>query len=172
MANTYTLIASSTVGSGGAANIEFTSIPSTYTDLLVKISAREESAANLYLRMRVNGATSASYSIKNVRGTGSVADSYSETASTFAQSGMINPNSSTASTFGNYEIYVPNYANTSYNKSFSSDSVTENNATAAYALLTAILFSSTSAISSLTFYAETGDLAEYSTAYLYGIKNS
>jgi hypothetical protein len=39
--NTYTLISSVTVGSGGAANMGFTSIPATYTDLLVKLSARE-----------------------------------------------------------------------------------------------------------------------------------
>jgi hypothetical protein len=36
MANTFELIASSTVGSGGAANIDFTSIPATYTDLCLK----------------------------------------------------------------------------------------------------------------------------------------
>jgi hypothetical protein len=40
MANTFTLIASSTVGSGGAASIDFTSISSTYTDLVVKLSLR------------------------------------------------------------------------------------------------------------------------------------
>jgi hypothetical protein len=34
MATTYEIIASVTVGSGGAANIEFTSIPATYTDLV------------------------------------------------------------------------------------------------------------------------------------------
>jgi hypothetical protein len=33
MATTYEIIASVTVGSGGAADIEFTSIPATYTDL-------------------------------------------------------------------------------------------------------------------------------------------
>jgi hypothetical protein len=36
MATTYEIIASVTVGSGGAANIEFTSIPATYTDLVLK----------------------------------------------------------------------------------------------------------------------------------------
>ena len=41
MATTYTLISSVTVGSGGAANIEFTSIPSTYTDLLLKYYLRK-----------------------------------------------------------------------------------------------------------------------------------
>ena len=40
MATTYTLISSVTVGSGGAASIEFTSIPADYTDLLLKVSMR------------------------------------------------------------------------------------------------------------------------------------
>ena len=40
MAVTHNLISTITVGSGGAASIDFTSIPQTYTDLLVKISLR------------------------------------------------------------------------------------------------------------------------------------
>jgi hypothetical protein len=36
MANTYEAIATVEVGSGGTANIEFTSIPATFTDLIVK----------------------------------------------------------------------------------------------------------------------------------------
>ena len=36
MANpTYVLIASNTVGSGGASSVTFSSIPATYTDLVV-----------------------------------------------------------------------------------------------------------------------------------------
>ena len=40
MANTYEAIATVEVGSGGAANIELTSIPATYTDLSLFISTR------------------------------------------------------------------------------------------------------------------------------------
>ena len=40
MANTFVLLASTTVGSGGASSIDFTSIPATYTDLVVKVSGR------------------------------------------------------------------------------------------------------------------------------------
>jgi len=40
MANTFELIASSTVGAGGAANIDFTSIPATFTDLYLVVSGR------------------------------------------------------------------------------------------------------------------------------------
>jgi hypothetical protein len=42
MANTYEAIATVTVGSGGATDIEFTSIPGTYTDLLIKSSLRSD----------------------------------------------------------------------------------------------------------------------------------
>ena len=42
MADTYTLISSVTVGAGGASSIDFTSIPATYTDLLVKFSLRTD----------------------------------------------------------------------------------------------------------------------------------
>jgi hypothetical protein len=67
-------------------------------------------------------------------------------------------------------IYIPNYAGSS-NKSVSIDSVTENNATGAYSGLTAALFASTAAITS--FGISTGsNFVQYSTATLYGIKNS
>jgi len=171
MPNTYTLIASSTVGSGGTASVTFSSIAATYTDLVVKISSREESESNTEMRMRINGNTSSIYSTRELRGTGSTAASFT-LSGTLAVAGRQNTAASTGSTFGNFEIYLPNYANTSYNKSFSSDSVTENNATTAYTSFVAGLFSSTSAITSLSFFCEVGDLAQYSTFYLYGITNS
>ena len=171
MPDTFTLIASSTVGSGGAAIVEFTSIPGTYTDLCVKASSREESASNQELRMRINGNTSSIYSTRELRGTGSAAGSFSLSGTT-AAAGRQNVASSTANTYGNFEIYIPNYTNTSINKSFSSDSVAENNGTAATASFVAGLISSTSAITSLSFFCEAGDLAEFSTFYLYGVKNA
>lgn len=170
MPNTMTLIASSTVGAGGAANIDFTSIPATFTDLCVKASAREESASNTELRMRINGNTSSVYSTLELRGTGSAVSSFT-LSGTFAVAGRQNTNASTGSTFGNFEVYLPNYLSSS-NKSFSADSVTENNATLAYTSFVAGLFSDTTAITSLSFFCEAGDLAEYSTFYLYGVKNA
>jgi len=47
MANTYKLISSVTVGSGGAATIGFTSIPATYTDLLLSYSGRIDQTGNV-----------------------------------------------------------------------------------------------------------------------------
>ena len=179
MANTMTLIASSTVGSGGAASIDFTSIPSTYTDLVLKISVRAAgSPGSGYAVMgyRFNGSTT-SYSSKMLEGTGSSTASDSlATASigggTWARMTAwgINTASSTSNTFSSMDWYIPNYAG-SNNKSSSLDWVSENNATTAYAELTASLWSSTSAINQITITADT-NFAQYSTAYIYGIKNS
>jgi hypothetical protein len=45
MATSTTLIASSTVGSGGAANVTLSSIPSTYTDLKILASTQDSRGA-------------------------------------------------------------------------------------------------------------------------------
>ena len=165
MPNTFELIASSTVGAGGAANIDFTSIPATYTDLCVKVSARHD--ANVTgIRIQYNGSTS-SFFMRYVYGSGSAASSGADTT----QYAYGNSSTYTASTFGNSEFYIPNYAG-SNNKSLSSDSVTENNATAADMLFGAGLWSNTAAITSIKLSPTSGNFVQYSTAYLYGVKNA
>jgi hypothetical protein len=165
MANTYEAIATVTVTGATAANIEFTSIPATYTDLLLVISARTNRAnvADGYLIKPNN----TSPTVKYITGDGSTA--YSGTD----YSGIFPAANATASTFGNSAAYFPNYANTSYNKSFSVDDVSENNATTAYTTLSANLYSSTSAIASIRIESiNAASFVQYSTATLYGIKNS
>ena len=79
----------------------------------------------------------------------------------------------TANTFGNMEIYIPNYAGSS-NKSVSVNQVGEDNAATAYATLLAGLWSNTAAITSikLTPFSGGASFVQYSTAYLYGVKNA
>jgi hypothetical protein len=171
MANTYTLISSVTVGAGGAASIDFTSIPATYTDLVLKVSSRSSgtSVGNLYATF--NGSSS-SYSSKYLQGSGTGTAS-GNGPSTFLGFGIVNTSSQTSNTFASTDIYVPNYAG-STNKSLSVDGVSENNASDAYARLVADLWSNTSAITSISITPESGygNFVQYSTAYLYGIKNS
>ena len=165
MANTYKLISSVTVGSGGAADIEFTSIPATYTDLLLKISLRG-SFATLGDNITLTINNSAIGTPKTVGGNGASAFSNSDA---FVYTGS----TATASTFGNGEFYIPNYTS-SNNKSISADAVSENNATTAYAFLTAALWSNSSAITSIKLVPQgsAGTWVQYSTAYLYGISNA
>ena len=164
MANTYEAIATVTVGSGGASTIDFTSIPSTYTDLKLVLSGRSTSSGTV-ASIKFNN-SSANFSGIWLVGTGS-----SALSGTGADYFRINWSASTSNTFGNTEIYIPNYAG-SNNKSFSSDGSSENNATEAYANFIAGLWSQTTAINQITLTPNAGNFAQYSTATLYGIKNS
>lgn len=166
MPDTFVKIASVTVGSGGASSIDFTSIPSTYTDLCVKLSGRTSTTQYL-VSLSFNGSTT-SFTRRSIVGDGSTASSFSGSDS---QNIVASMSSDTANTFGNTEIYVPNYAGSS-NKSVSVDTVEENNGTTARALLGAILWSNTAAITSLGLIPVSGNFVQYSTATLYGIKNS
>jgi hypothetical protein len=168
MANTFVKIASVTLGSA-AASIDFTSIPGTYTDLLIKASLRSAAVSvNPGLLIKFN--TSAlNFTGRNVYGNGSAAASYSDTS---GEIGTLAGNSATANTFGNCEIYIPNYAG-SANKCFSVDSVNENNATSASQYLYANLWSQTAAITAISLLSGGAvNLMQYSSATLYGIKSS
>jgi hypothetical protein len=171
MANTYVKIASVTVGAGGAASMDFNSIPGTYDDLVLRVSVREESTNNFEFGCQINGSTSAIYNYRFITGNGSAASSDNRSNQTSNNTFILSSSNSTASTFGNAELYFPNYAG-STNKSMSADTVGENNGTTAYARLVAHLFASTSAITSLSIRLGSGDLAEYSTGTLYGIKRT
>lgn len=168
MPNTFELISAVTVGSGGASSIDFTSIPSTFTDLCVKISARiSDTGSNI--RWTING-TSSGYSERMVYNADGAAYSTSA-ASSYFQFLYATNSSLTSNTFNSAEIYIPNYAG-STNKSISVDSTQENNGTSIVQNLTAGLWSNTAAITSLSFGTAGGNLVQYSTAYLYGVKNA
>jgi hypothetical protein len=168
MANTYTLISNTTVGSGGAATISFTSIPATYTDLLVSLSGRiDQTGIVRQVDISFNGST-ANFTGMYLQGNGSTGAS----GSLGQYVGNATGTSATASTFGNTSIYIPNYAS-SNNKSFSVDFATENNAATADLGLIAGLWSNSAAITSITLTPNTvGNFVQYSTAYLYGISNA
>jgi hypothetical protein len=179
MAMTYTAIATTTVGAGGAANITFSSIPATYTDLLVMVSARNDAAVtNGLVRLQPNGNTTTSvYSLTYLIGTGSAAAGASEIPTTNYCWTYCPADSATASTFGNSYYYIPNYTS-SNNKPISADGTMENNATGSRMNLSAFLYSSTAAITSITLVTANNDTGasanfkQYSTATLYGIKNT
>jgi len=166
MATTFTKIASVSVGLLGASTIDFTSIPSTYTDLCLKVSARA-TATDTPVKVEYNGVTS-SYSWRRIFGSGSAASSLSGTDAFYFWIATL---SQTANTFGSGELYIPNYAGAT-NKSISTESLNENNATAAEMFMTAALWSNTAAITSIKMTPLTGNFAQYSTATLYGISKS
>lgn len=165
MATAYELIASVEVGAGGASSIDFTSIPSTYTDLVIKLSAKGatvQEAGDILIGF--NGSTS---SFTNRRLFTFQTTVYSDTQTNFA--GQIPGSKVTANSFGSAEIYIPNYAG-STNKSISSDTSVETNSADGLEYLGATLWSNTAAITSISLTNNAGNFVQYSTAYLYGIK--
>ena len=161
----YVLLEKITVGAAGASTVTFNSIPQTgYTDLVVKASIRLSGTGSPGLGIYFNGST-ANFSGKGLYGDGSAAFSYSPSTAFAATS---NTSSQTANTFTNSEWYVPNYTSSNF-KSFSVDSVMENNATTAYQDLDAVLWSQTAAITSITVAPSSSSFGQYSTFYLYGV---
>ena len=167
MSTNMELIDTKTVGAGGIADVTFSTIPTTYTDLVIKFSARS-STASFGLYVIINASSPHAITSKFLEGDGSTATSYSPTDGISA---YLNRSIQTASTFSNGELYFPNYRS-SNNKSFSSDSVNETNGTSAFASLAALLWSNTAAITSIKLAAPSSAVFEqYSTFYLYGISN-
>jgi hypothetical protein len=172
MPNTFQLIASSTVGAGGAASIDFSSIPSTYTDLCLKISARVDAsggASSFNINVAINGvSTNRSWRLLEAYDGTNVWSNNNTTA----RLAVVGGSTTTASTFNNAEIYIPNHAG-SNNKSISSDFVSEQNSSTVNSLgFYAGLWSQTTAINQLTLTSTSGNFVQYTTAYLYGVKNS
>jgi hypothetical protein len=175
MANTYVAIAK-TVLTTTQATITFSSIPSSYTDLIVVCSARNSrsdiaiSAMNLkfnntegtaysFTKLTVTGLTSSTVGSARATATSSISDIYITTAA------------GTADTFNSVEIYIPNYSGAT-NKLASISSNTERNTANAYTAQIAGLFSDTTAISRIDLTAGGYDFVAGSRFDLYGIKNS
>ena len=175
MADTFVKIATVTVGAGGAADITFSSIPSTYTDLVVKLSSRGTIAAldggNF---CQFNGDTNtANYAFVQLIGDGSSVSSTSAATTTGVLFQRNVGSTATANTFSNSEMYIPNYTSSNH-KSVSNDGVTETNGTTTIAgtALVAPIWKNTAAITSMKIFPGSGNFAQYSTATLYGISKS
>jgi hypothetical protein len=168
MANTYTLIASNTLSSS-AASVTFSSIPATYTDLVLRMSTRGDSAsASATLRITLNNDSSTLYSFTRLRGDGSSATSGRGSTAAFIGAIQDNAGTSTSNTFTSTEIYIPSYT-ASQNKPLSIDNAHEDNVTLAYREAVAGLYRSTTAISRIDIILPTTNFVSGSSFFLYGI---
>ncbi len=172
MPATYTLI-SSNVLTTATASVTFSAIPSTYTDLVVRLSARtDQSNPTATFIVRVNGSSAANYSATYLYTGGSSPISYRDTNATSMEYGGATANTGTANTFGSSELYFPNYAGTT-NKPSSSFYVGENNSASVFLIgVAAGLRSVTDAITSITCQTNSGNFVSGSSFYLYGISNA
>ena len=173
MANTFELIASVTVTGGGVSSIDFNSISSAFTDLVLLGSCRTnrvDSSGVDSLYVKFNGVTTNQSAIA-IRGAGS------GTPASYSESNIypyVANSNATASTYGNFELYIPNYTST-VAKSTSLNGVSENNTTQAFMTMQAGRWNPATnvAITSISLYSPaSATIVADSNVYLYGVKNA
>ncbi len=175
--SSYESIATVTVGSGGSANISFTSIPSTYKHLQVRFLA-QDTRAGYYIgdmNMRFNS-SSTGYAFHILTGNGSIAfaDQGTNYAEIYIGSGSIG--TTTGGTFGAGVIDILDYTSTSKYKTTRTLVGNDHNGTGGTGSLggritfTSGLWQNTNAINEITIYGGNGNLAQYSHFALYGVK--
>jgi hypothetical protein len=163
---TYEPIATYTLSSN-QNDITFSSIPATYTDLIIVFTGNSTNTGSSTngMRCRVNGDTGSNYSVTYLNGDGSTASSSRDTSTTYFIPGEIGQTSNTAPTV--LIMQLMNYANsTTYKTILSKVSIATSITQASVSL-----WRSTSAINSVTLSRDfgTNQLKSGSTATLYGI---
>lgn len=156
-------IASIEVGSSGSSYLEFTSIPSGYTDLKIELSCRNGNSSGGALALTLN---TVGASIIRIYGNGNA----SKGSDTYAPdgSGMTTTTGFAANSFASNTFYIPNYTS-STQKAVSIDGVQENVATDTYMMMFANLVNTTSAVSTIRITPSGSTFGQYTTATLYGI---
>jgi hypothetical protein len=168
--STYTPIATTTISGTSTSEVQFSSIPSTYTDLV--IIGNLGATTNSYPCARFNSDTAANYSVTDIYGNGTSAASARGTSRTIADiSYDIIGN---ANVEMNFIANIMNYSNsTTYKTMISRVNLAANGATA-----TVSLWRNTAAITNIKLYTATANgsnlynFANGSTFTLYGIASA
>jgi len=174
-ATAYESIATVTVGSGGSANAEFTSIPATYKHLQVRALIRgTASASAISANMQFNSDTGSNYSYHELYGSGAGGGQASDgtTQTRFFLHGNAPAATALASSFGVAVMDILDYANTSKYKTTRCLNGMDVNGTGGYILLDSGNWRNTNAISSIQITPSSGNFAQYSSFALYGIKGA
>ena len=171
MANTYSLI-SSNVLTTATASVTFSSIPATYTDLILRATARS-SVAGVFSDLVTtinNDTTSANYAHTYLNGQNTTA--YSGRGNERVNDSLTGDNA-TASTFSSFEYYIPSYTVSQF-KPFSIITNIENNSSTDWAeTAVAYLYRSNTAISTIKIAPPSAvNFVSGSSFYLYGLKSS
>lgn len=171
-------IATVTVGSGGASSITFSSIPSTYTHLQIRILAQSNRAVYGIDDMTINfnSDTGNNYAVHNLYGDGASAGA-SEGTSTNKIETFRTLGTSTGGSYGINVLDILDYANTNkYKTTRILGGVDFNGVIAGYGgaiNLNSGLWQNTSAITSIVLALSAGTLfTQYSSFTLYGIQTS
>ena len=166
---TLALIGTQTLAAA-TASIDFSGIPQTYTDLLLKVLAKSDAATNLSnLDLQFNGDSGNNYDWTLLSATTS-ATATNVTATNVIQLGYTSAASSGAGTAGIQDVIIPNYAGTLFWKYVRGQGIYAYNTSAGGLNLLSVAgqWRSTAAITSLHLFLVTGNFVAGSTVILYG----
>ena len=173
--NSYQSIATTTVGSGGTANITFSSIPATYTHLQVRFIAKNvgtQAAGDYDTPFAFNSDTTyTNYRSHYLGGNGATTTAgTTQAASNYSNLGdAVNSGTGTSNMFSAGIVDVLNYANTSMYKTGRSLTGSDRNGSGNIYLLSSV-WMNTAAINRIDITCTGGNFAQYSSFALYGIK--
>jgi hypothetical protein len=159
---TYSLIASNVLGSA-QANVTFSSIPGTFTDLII-VYVATASTGNPDMTAQINGDTATNYSATRLTGNGTAASSARYSTQSFCRFDEFAAATTTAATTG--IVSVMDYSNATTYKTL----ISRSNQAALGVEAFVNLWRSTAAITSLAFAFTSGNIAAGSTFKLYGIQ--
>jgi hypothetical protein len=170
--NSYESIQTVTVGSGGQSSITFSSIPSTYKHLQIRITGRIDRSGESsdFFTIRFNGDTGANYSWHALEGSGSTAYSESGSSTSLPRNGDITATTASANFFGVGVIDILEYANTNINKTVRSSTGRDLNSSG-WVWFGSSNWRNTAAITTINILPTIGTgFQQYSSFALYGIK--
>lgn len=164
----YESIQTVTVGAGGSSSIAFTSIPSTYKHLQIRVSALTAASGKVMVA-RFNSDTTASYTWHFLNGQGTTASGGNAIGNTYAR--FFGQNIGTNTTNPSVSIIdILDYTNTNKNKTLRALSGSDNNGSGEVALESS-LWIKTNAISAVTILlTDSSNFSQYTTFALYGVK--
>jgi hypothetical protein len=167
-AGAFESIATAT-GDGSAASITFSSIPSTYKHLQLRVLVRDANSANSQYVFYFNAGATPTYGSHRLTGNGTAVTA-TGTASNAEMQYAAFTGAITTSTYGVAIIDVIDYASTTKNKTIRSMFGFDSNGAGTIGLSSAV-WVATNAVTAITFYnANNNGLATGSVFSLYGIK--
>lgn len=171
MPKQHACIAEYTVGAGGVATVDFTSIPQTYTDLYLSVSVRGANSGgpeSYFLYASFNGVTT-NRTYRRLEATGG---SISYDTGSLAPICVAGGTAVGTNIFAAGSTHISNYSSTTANKNYYSSWSSEHDSTASDVGIIAGLWQNSAAISSISIYLSSGNIAQHSRFSLYGITKS
>lgn len=166
----YDSIATVSVGLLGQTSIDFTSIPSTYKHLQIRLIARSNHVGQDGFKIQLNGTTASNYSYHYFGGNGSVTYAGAASSTSFMQGTSFTGADAGANIFGAGVIDILDYTDTNKNKTVRSIGGFDSNGAGVSEMWSGGYYLTPAVTSIKLFSFNAATFVQHSSFGLYGIK--